>query len=1212
MFHEKAKGLQYANFSGAIPDHKIIRCIGEGAFGRVWLAVNTLGAYRAVKTIERSKFQSSKKGFEIEWEGIKKYAEISLSQPRMVAIFHVGRADDDSYFYYIMELGDDIAQGRNIQPAVYQPHTLEAQIFSLRKRLSIKECTDIGIHLSEALYQFHSNGLLHRDVKPANIIYAHGVPKLTDIGLVSKIDDLSDNQIGTEGFSPIEGSNSVASDIYSLGKTLYEAATGLDRKQFPTPPKSWKNTLERDAFAELNDVLTTACHPDVNFRYSNCMDMHSDLLCMKRGKSLRKYKEQEKTLENLKIVTKVSFAIFAVLIAIILVLIQKAQFEREFTNYYASQTIEGYTSLGLDENQLAIHKSIVPVLDNFTSLANSDPSFEDSITGKLFASSINDFPTLEYVGIIGEREKDGHSNYTVDGSGNPIALKKCIFSSDQKSAIISGENGFLAVFDIPYNYALIKNRNPIELKVLQKLSGSASHALAVHPELNYAYTAGEGADVNVYDISTTAYLGSLEIDQTESKNFPSDIKISPDGTHVGVSYRHGQFAVFDCASFQKVSNTAELKGPTEGLENIQSFEWGHSGKYIIAVGQFHGFKRGAQDRFPYCLITADKDKDGFINLEPLHTFKASTGRGANSIVRTGYSNEFILDNSDFNFYKLMVDEDSIDLQKGFDSIIQFSSIRNNSDPSSHLEFQKSLKLLAVIRNNGWLSVFQGVDTIRQLVDLPHPIKLNHCDISRNGRHIISVCEDGSFRLWDLAGAKVQKGQHADGFVQDRGLVVNYDGQGGLSLNHLNPNSEASVAKVAPITLGKSEYPIQGFKTSLDGNHLALKYTTGSYVFWGVLPNDSQNKKHAMTKKQDFTSVIESSPQDEIDFNINPFLEFKFKELQKEVCELKISNNKRAITISGLSRSSKPIYVLTPDRSFILVGLKGLKKRLSDPAEKSGPRIIVYNSQTLEKVSEFDEFEGWGDFTSISFSDSGKSVLFTLLGEGSEYNESALHGFDTNKGQIKKKRGAVSYKAGAYTGGIFSEEDVFITAGASSNISSVRILKNEKKLSEFFIPTFVDSINFKDDQTTMYFTSRFGGPYFWSLKTKSPVPLKLSRAGVIISSIYIPKDNRFVAGFDSNNNRVIIENFKDTLSITDARDFYHLIFHPYVELINKHQTRSILEIFESLTEKFPTYFYSTASEVKSYYEYLIDVAYPYDSPEAQSVKDFVENEMSKLY
>jgi|688.fasta_scaffold08014_7 serine/threonine protein kinase len=264
-----------------IPDHDVLRKIGGGAYGEVWMARGVTGALRAVKVVWREDFDDERT-FEREFEGILKYEPISRDHPALVNVLHVGRSPDGrSFYYYVMELGDDVNAGQDINPIEYEARTLRADgKKSVRWDTSI--CIDVGIRLAEALDHLHQKGLAHRDVKPSNVIFVNGKAKLADIGLVAARDQRT--FVGTEGFVPPEGPGSAQADIYSLGKVLYEIATGKDRLDFPELPDELPTGLERKRWLELNKIICDVCDPRINKRnITTAGELAQALQCIQRG-----------------------------------------------------------------------------------------------------------------------------------------------------------------------------------------------------------------------------------------------------------------------------------------------------------------------------------------------------------------------------------------------------------------------------------------------------------------------------------------------------------------------------------------------------------------------------------------------------------------------------------------------------------------------------------------------------------------------------------------------------------------------------------------------------------------------------------------------------------------------------------------------------------------------------------------------------------------
>ena len=194
--------------------YEIVSKIGTGGMADVYKAMDhKLNRFVAVKVL--------KPEFREDATFVKKFrseaqAAAGLTHPNIVNVFDVG--DDEGVYYIVMELIEGI--------------TLKEYI-SKKGKLSVKEATSIAIQVSMGLEAAHSHGIVHRDVKPQNIIIStDGKVKVTDFGIAraASSNTISSNVMGSVHYSSPEqvrgGYSDEKSDIYSLGITLYEMVTG--------------------------------------------------------------------------------------------------------------------------------------------------------------------------------------------------------------------------------------------------------------------------------------------------------------------------------------------------------------------------------------------------------------------------------------------------------------------------------------------------------------------------------------------------------------------------------------------------------------------------------------------------------------------------------------------------------------------------------------------------------------------------------------------------------------------------------------------------------------------------------------------------------------------------------------------------------------------------------------------------------------------------
>ena len=255
--------------------YEILGKIGTGGMADVYKAKDhKLNRFVAVKVLKAE--------FREDTTFIRKFrseaqAAAGLTHPNIVNVFDVG--DDEGLYYIVMELIEGI--------------TLKEYI-SKKGKLSIKEATSIAIQVSMGLETAHSHGIVHRDVKPQNIIIStDGKVKVTDFGIAraASSNTISSNVMGSVHYSSPEqvrgGYSDEKSDIYSLGITLYEMVTGKVPFDGDTTVAIAIKHLQEEMVApsvytpelpySLEQIIYKCTQKSVDRRYNKMEDVIADL-----------------------------------------------------------------------------------------------------------------------------------------------------------------------------------------------------------------------------------------------------------------------------------------------------------------------------------------------------------------------------------------------------------------------------------------------------------------------------------------------------------------------------------------------------------------------------------------------------------------------------------------------------------------------------------------------------------------------------------------------------------------------------------------------------------------------------------------------------------------------------------------------------------------------------------------------------------------------
>ncbi len=257
--------------------YEIIRQIGNGGMATVYKAkCHVLNRFVAVKVLKDEYTTDSEfiKRFNVEAQAVA-----SLTHPNIVSVYDVGK--EDNLYYIVMEL----VQGKTLKEIIKEDGAL-----------SWKWSVNVAIQIASALEAAHKNNIVHRDIKPHNIIITEdGIAKVTDFGIAKAVSNSTITAFGTtigsvHYFSPEHargGYTDAKSDIYSLGVVLYEMLTGRVPFDADTPVSvALKHMHEQPVEPikinpsipiSVNKIVLKAMQKDPNSRYSTATEMLRDL-----------------------------------------------------------------------------------------------------------------------------------------------------------------------------------------------------------------------------------------------------------------------------------------------------------------------------------------------------------------------------------------------------------------------------------------------------------------------------------------------------------------------------------------------------------------------------------------------------------------------------------------------------------------------------------------------------------------------------------------------------------------------------------------------------------------------------------------------------------------------------------------------------------------------------------------------------------------------
>ena len=255
--------------------YEILEKIGTGGMSDVYKAkCHKLNRYVAIKVLKQEFSENANFVSKFRTEA---QAAAGLMHPNIVNVYDVG--EENGIYYIVMELVEGITLKKYIEK---------------KARLSFKEAVSIAIQVSMGIEAAHNNHIIHRDIKPQNIIISKdGKVKVTDFGIAKAAtsNTITSNVMGSVHYTSPEqargGYSDEKSDVYSLGITIFEMLTGRVpfngettvaiaikhiQEELPSPKE-----FVPEIPASVEGIVLKCCQKSPDRRYQNMQELIADL-----------------------------------------------------------------------------------------------------------------------------------------------------------------------------------------------------------------------------------------------------------------------------------------------------------------------------------------------------------------------------------------------------------------------------------------------------------------------------------------------------------------------------------------------------------------------------------------------------------------------------------------------------------------------------------------------------------------------------------------------------------------------------------------------------------------------------------------------------------------------------------------------------------------------------------------------------------------------